>query len=343
MNPRSTLLAAAASVLVGGCDVPTEPPLVEQRWIVPVDRTSLPVDDLLPSSVSTSGDEFDVSVDPVMADETLGNICGDPCRSADGLVVPLPEFEGSYQAEEPLPADVRSAEVTGGSVEVEITNGFSFDPIENGGTVRITFSDAATGSELAEVVFDGTTEALPPGATKTRTVPLSPGSVSEGLRATVSFHVAGGQTARIDVDEVVEVTATATSLQVASITVDVGDRPVSFEEVELDLAEVDAGIADRISEGSIVLDVTNPLAVAVDGSVEIGATSKAFSISGDGESTVALPYSGDELRSIVGEPDMTFSGSGIANGTAVTIRPEQEITIDATLDFTLEIGGGDGS
>ncbi len=79
--------------------------------------------------------------------------------------------------------------------------------------------------------------------------------------------------------------------------------------------------------------------MSFSGSVVIGPTSKSFSIAGSGPSTVELSYSGDELRSFLGQPDITFSGSGTATGVGVTITPGQELTIEATLDMTIEIGG----
>lgn len=334
------LLPLLAAVLLGGCDVPTEPPRVEQRWMVPVERTTVGVEELLPAAVTTAGGAFDVAIDPFEVTGTLGQLCGFSCRFADRLTVPVPEFEASFTLPNPLPADVHSAEATGGEVEVEVANGFSFDPLENGGTMSVVFTDEGGGSELGEVVFRGPADSLPPNTVATRTASLAAGPVSEGLRALVSLHVAGGQVAEIDTDDTLSVTATVGSLRVSSVTADVGRRPVSFEEEELDLGGVDEDVVDRIVEGSVVLDVANPLPVSVAGSLEIGETTREFSVEGSG--LAVLPYTREELLSFVGDAEVPYSGSGIADGSAVTLRPDHEIAIDATLDLTLEVGGGGG-
>lgn len=305
-----------------------------------MERTTVGVEELLPSDVTTVGDLFEVSVDPFEVSGTLGQLCGFSCRFADRLTVPVPEFEASFALSNALPADVHSAEAVGGEVEVEVVNGFSFDPLENGGTMSVVFTDEGGGTEFGEVVLRGPDDTLPPNTTATRTTTLAAGSVSEGLRALVSIHVAGGQLATIDTDDTLSVTATVGTLRVSSITADVGRRPVSFEEEELDLGGIDEGVADRIVEGSIVLDVANPLPVSVEGSLDIGETTREFSV--DGSGLAVLPYTREEILSFVGDAEIPYSGSGVADGSAVTLRPDHEIAIDATLDLTLEVGGGDG-
>jgi hypothetical protein len=51
-----------------------------------------------------------------------------------------------------------------------------------------------------------------------------------------------------------------------------------------------------------------------------------------------LTYTGDELRSFLGQPDVQFSGSGTVSGGSVTVSPSQRMTLKATLDFTIQIG-----
>ncbi|MEX2466418.1 MAG: hypothetical protein WD995_05880 [Gemmatimonadota bacterium] len=339
ISPRALLSAAGAIVILSGCDVPTEPPLIQQDWMVEVDETSLSVEELLPSSVTVAGDNFEVSVDPVGAIETLGGLCGADCEAVNGTVAPVPPFEGDFTATQVLPDEVVSADVAGGSIDVAITNGFTFDPLENGGTIVIEIADDATGVTLGEIVLDGATgDALLPTTTVTRTLQLSSGTVTGALRAVASVNVPGGQTALIDVSDVIEVTATVNSFLVSSVTLNVDDRTVSFEEQAIDFEDIDTDITDRIVEGSIVLDVTNPFGVSVDGFIDIGTTSKSFSIDGSASSVVPLTYTGDELRSFIGQPNVTFSGSGTASGTDVTIQPNQEMAVRATLAITLEIG-----
>ncbi len=337
-SPRALLSAAAAIAVLSGCDIPTEPPIIHQDWMVEVDETSLSGDELLPSAVTVAGNNFEVTVDPVASMETLGNLCAG-CEALNGTVAPVPAFEGDFTAAQALPNEVISVEVAGGSIDVAITNGFTFDPLENDGTIVITIADDATGSALGQLVLAGATgDMLIPGTTVTRTLQLTTGSVAGALRATTSVNAPGGQTAFIDTSDLIEVTATVTTLLVSSVTVDVGNRAVSFDEQALDFEDVSTSITDRIVSGAVILEVTNPFGVAVDGQINIGTTSKSFSLDGSNSSTVSVTYTGNELRSFIGQPNVTFSGSGTANGTAVTIQPGQEMAVRAKLAITIEIG-----
>lgn len=336
-SPRALFAAAAAILTLTACDVPTEPPMFEPRWIIPVEETSLSVDELLPANVAVSGDAFDVSVDPVSALETLGDLCPG-CAAADGMVAPVPSFNGSFVSTQGLPADVDSAQVSGGSIDIEILNGFTFDPLDNGGSVTISIADDLTGEVLGELVLEDPTDDLQPNVPVFRSISVQPGSITGPIRATTTVDAPGGQSAFIDVSDEIQVTAIVQSLLVSSITVDVGSRSVTLDEQEVGLEDIDQEIADRIIEGSIILEIDNPFGVSLDGTIEIGTTSKSFSITGAGASTVTLNYTGDELRSFIGQPNVFFRGSGVANGASVTIAPAQVMLIEATLDFTILIG-----
>jgi hypothetical protein len=336
-SPRALFATAAAILTLSACDVPTEPPMFEPRWIVPINETSLSVSELLPVGVAVSADAFDVSVDPVSTIETLGNLCPD-CAAVDGMTEPVPPFNGSFASTQGLPADVGSAEVSGGSIDIEILNGFSFDPLDNGGSVTISIADDLTGQVLGELVLENPTDDLTPNVPVVRSMTIQAGFITGPIRATTTVDAPGGQEALIDVSDEIYVTATVQSLLVSSVTVDVGSRSVTLDEQEVGLQDIDQEVADRIIEGTIILDVDNPFGVGLEGTIEIGGTSKALSISSASTSTVTLSYTGDELRSFIGQPNVRFSGSGVANGDAVTIQPGQVMLLDATLDFTILIG-----
>lgn len=336
-TPRTLPAVVAAGAILAGCDLPTEPPIFEPRWIIPVDETTLSVEELLPGGVSVIGDAFDVSVDAVAASETLGALCPD-CVDSGGVPVPVPAFSGSFASSQALPADVLEAEVTGGTVEITITNGFSFDPLEGGGTLAIVLEDQASGQEIGRLDLVGGTDALAPGVPVQRTVALSESTISGAIRAVAEIDAPGGQSAPIDTADEIAVIADVTSLLVGSVTVDVPTQGVSIDEQAIALEDIPAEVVERIVSGTIVLDVENPFSVSLDGQVELGPTSRSFSVPGSGPSTSELSYTGAELRSIVGQPGVTLSGSGVANGASVTIRPGQVMVLKATLDITLEIG-----
>jgi len=337
------LVASAAAVVVClllvGCDVPTDPPILEQRWVVPIEETALSVDEFLPSGVTIVGSNFSVSIDPFLATSSLATMCP-ACTALNGLTVPLPAFSTSLSASKTLPADVFAATIASAEVAVAVQNGLSFDPIAGGGSLTITISDGQGGTTLGEVVVTGAT--MSPGGTLTRTVSIGASSIGATLFASVEVVSVGGQVALIETSEQVTVTATTTSLLASSATVDVGTQFVEFDPEELDVEDIGSDVVKQIQEGSIVLDITNPFGVSIEGSIVIGTeqnpVTKSLSIGSGSTSSVTITYTNAELRQWLGQPGVTFSGSGTATGGSVTVSPSDELTIDITLDATIRIG-----
>ncbi len=338
-HPRSLPAALAACAILAGCDlqVPTEPPIFEPRWIIPVEGTVLELDELLPASVDSDGTTFGVTVDPVSPSESLGELCA-ACVPLDGFVAPVPPFVGGFGSETSLPEDVQSVEIATATVEVSITNGFGFDPLEGGGTLTIRFLDAGSDTELGRLALEGPTDTLAPGETSLHTVVLPAGTISEGIRAEAELDAPGGQIAPIDTDALIEVIVDATILRASALTIDVPSLQVELEPQAVDLEDVKEEIAERIMAGALLVDVVNPFGVSLDGQLVIGETVKPLVVGSENASTVEIGYTGEELRSFVGRPGITLSGWGVATGTGITITPGQALSLDATLDFTLRIG-----
>ena len=74
---RAALASMAWAVALVGCDIPSTAPIVTQRWVVPVESTTIGVAELLPSGVSDNGSAFGVTVDPFSTSESLGALCSD--------------------------------------------------------------------------------------------------------------------------------------------------------------------------------------------------------------------------------------------------------------------------
>lgn len=331
-----TLLLAPVLAL-GGCDVPTRPPVVEQRWMISVGETRLEVEELLPSGVSTTAGAFRVELDPIGTGASLRELCPD-CAPLDGETAVVPPFAGSFTADRRLPDEVEAATVTGGSIDLAIENGLSFDPIAGGGTMTLSVAAGEGGEELGTVTLDGAQETLAPGTTTERTLPLGEAVVEGPLHIRAHVEAAGGQVAEIDLDDRLDLSLQSGTLLVSSATIDVTNKSVSLETTELDVQDVDAAVTERITGGALLLEVTNPFSIGVRGTIDIAPTSRDFSIPSDEKSTVALRYSGDELRSFLGHEDVVLSGSGNLSDGTITVRPDQEIFVDGTLDVTLEIG-----
>lgn len=343
------VLAGGVGALGLGCDVPTDLPILEQSWVIEVEGSTIGVEELLPPEVALSGGSFDVAVDPVSTNQTLANLCTSCVNSP--VPVPVPAFADSFDVSQPLPGDVTEATVTGGAIDLTIDNGFEFDPLEDGGsgagTIVVSLFDAVTLAPMGSVTWDGAAgDSLPPGTSDTKVLPVAAGVIGNTLLVRTEVSVPGGQLAdsmNVTGDRLTT-TATPTSLLLSQASVSVSNKTIAFGPDAIDTEDV-GGLIDieSIQEGAIVLSVTNPFGVTLVGSLDIGPTgtpvSKPLNIPTAASSTVPIAYTGDQLRSILGQPDVTFGGSGNVNSsTPVVVTPTSEIGIQTSIAFTVQIG-----
>lgn len=335
----------AALTLVGlaalaACDIPTEAPIVEQRWILPVDNTTISVSELLPTGVAVSGNNFAVTVGAFNTSKPLGELCP-ACVPVNGLTAPVPAFNGTFTLSQSLPADVASATVVSGSAVIAVQNGFGFDPLAGGGTMTVILTDGQGGKQVGQTVFSG---AMAANSTRTQTLTLAPGSVGSTLFVTAVLTSPGGQIATINTAQRLTITATPSPILVSSARVNVANQSVAFNPVNLDVEDIDDAIADRIVSGGIVLEVTNPFGVSVGAQLDItypnGKITKSLSIAGGATSTATLSYTGNEFRAFLGQPNVRLTGTGSVSSSAgsITLTPGQQVVIKAKIDLTLKIG-----
>ena len=343
---RMAFAATAACLLIAGCELPTDNPILEQRWIIPIEETTLSVNELLPDGVTISGSNFAVSVDNFSLSEDLGTLCA-LCIALNLTTAPKPAFNSSFTVIQSLPADVESATITSGNLAISITHALSFDPIRppggSTGTVTVIIKNGVGGPAIGQVLIDGAAESFAPGTTLNKTLTISAGSVGRTLELAVDVvSPAGGAGVAdwvpINTSNTISATGDVTSLLVSSATVSVASTPVDLDPVELDVGDIDEELTERIQQGTLILDIVNPFGVSVTGTINIGPTSKSFSIGAGATSTTSISYTGAEIGSFLGVDDVTFSGSGTASGGSVTVSPGQEMLIEATLDFTIRLG-----
>ena len=135
--------------------------------------------------------------------------------------------------------------------------------------------------------------------------------------------------------EQLTVAATDIALIISSGTVNLESHQVEIDPIQLDLEHIGSEVTEKIVNGSLILDVVNPFGVSLTGNINIGPTSKGFSISESGVSTTAVSYTGNELRSFIGQEGATLSLFGTADGSSVTVRPGQELTIEVKIDCVI--------
>ncbi len=349
----SLLLSAP---LLTSCDLPTESPQWEQRWILPADEFSLEVEEILPDHVGITpdGTAFLVDVDPVVFQTTLGSLCA-LCAPLEGQFVPKPPFQGDFHHTISFPDEVESVVVRQGEVLVVATNNLGFDPIRppggQRGSLTLTLRDGGPGGRvLDQETWNGTTASFPPGGTLSGTFTFT-GPVGSSLHALVTVDSpAGGLDAgsRVPVrlQDQLQVSATAPPLEVTSATVEVAGRVFDMEGQELDVGDVDQELVDRVVSGALELEITNPWGVGagftlvIDGP-EVGvAVTRTIAIPPGPSSTVRVEFSQDDLRSFLGKEGVTLGGQGTVSSSAgsVTATPSQLLLLDAKLDLILRIG-----
>lgn len=348
MSPGRAAFAVLAVVGLAGCKYPTSAPIIDQRWILPAETTTIGVGQFLPSGVSDNGSTFAVSVNPFSTSETLGALCS-ACQGHNGATIPKPAFTSSFTVSASLPADVSSVNLSSGSVQVVLQNGFGFDPIRPGGgstgTVTVTLTDDPGGRQLGQLVLDGATDSLPAGSTTTRTITLKSGTVGTTILATVEVNSPAGAAVTIDTSQQLTATATPSSLLISSAQVGVAGRTVNLTQTGLDVSSIDQTFINHVQDGGFTLDVTNPFGVAVTGTLQVTGNgfspiSKSFTVSADPTSTTTVSFTQSELKEFLGKTNVQISGSGVASASApVTVTPGQQVKLDTKLDVSLSFGG----
>jgi hypothetical protein len=336
---------------LSGCDVPTELPEFDVRWVVPLLEDTISVAQLLPGTgVVISGGNFQVDADTVTLNETLGSLCG-ACIDSGGILVPKPVFNLVYNQTGLLATDVVSVQLVSGSISLAIQNDLGFDPIRPApgvpGTMTVTvYDNDVLGRQLAQVTLDGATDALPDGALTTIPLNLAPGTVSSTIFTEVSVFSPAGDDVAIDLNARLDITAAVGTVLVSSALIDVDGRSVTLDPTTLDVDEIDSDITSRIQNGSIILDIQNPFGVGVDLSFDISGSGfatlqRAVSISSAATSTVTISYTGADFRSFLGAPNVQASGAGavVAPGGPATVTPTQELVFEARIDLTVTVGG----
>ena len=275
-TPLSRVGVLITVAALSGCDVPTEVPLLDVRWVFPIDDQSISVVELLPATVDTAGGNFVVDVDPFTLVQTLGGLCS-ACIPLNGQTVFKPAFNLSYNQGSSLPTDVVSAELVSGSISLGIQNNLGFDPLRPAaaanGTLALTVYDVdINGRVLGQVVLDGATASLPNGVLTTVPLPLTPGTITSTILGVAVIDSPQGDTnVLIDINAGFDITMTVGTIQVSSVTVNVDGLTVNIDQRQLDVGGIDPNIVSNVQSGSLVLDVQNPFGVAISVTVEIVA------------------------------------------------------------------------
>src|SRR4051812_35158537 len=267
------LRACSAAILVSvtACDLPTsipDVPTVEQRWIVPAQTTRISVNNLIPSGVTILPDSsgFNISASAASVTRLLSQDCS-ACVALNGLTAPKPAFVATASATTSLPPELTAATAIGGSLQVQIKNNYTFDPLRPNPTIGspngyaiVTVSNGA--NVIGRDSVNGATTTLAAGTTLTRTIPLL-GSITGAQPLTIAMSMTSpqGEARLIDASKTLVVTSTPSGLTVANVSVTVTNRAVT-SSANFDLSQVDGSLGTHADSGALIIAIANPFTVA---------------------------------------------------------------------------------
>ncbi|HWV58052.1 MAG TPA: hypothetical protein VNZ57_11435, partial [Longimicrobiales bacterium] len=247
-----------------------------------------------------------------------------------------------------MPEDVISATLAGGVARLEITHDFGFDPLRPGPGASgvLTIAIMNQGSVIGSIAID---EPFPSGATIVRDVPITPGVVTGEFVAVAVLVSPPGSPTFIDRNRSMSVVLRPRDILIEEAVLRVEDRSVDVEEIDLDLSDIHESLRERIRGGAVRLAIENPFAVAGDlqlrvtgnGNQVVRGISVAAHQTGDVWQSVVLSRS--DFEQVLDERLLlSVHGSVDAPPEGVTVRPNQEIQIDARVEFELILGLGGG-
>jgi hypothetical protein len=343
-RPCALPILVAGALLLGACDLPTRLPKGwDTEFQVEVEGVTLPVRQLLPSSVALTpdGSAFSLFLGPASLGESLGNLCPE-CAASQGLTIPKPAFQGSFGSEIALPADVDAVTLEGGRVRVAITSGLNFDPLRPGGeargTLTITLRSGLTPLGPPRVV-DGHTRALPPGSTLSEEIEIGPATLSAPITVTVAVDSPLGAPVRMEPATRLSALALPSGMRASSANVGVGGRQIGSEPGHLDLTDLDDVLSGRVRRGALLLHVENPFNVF--GTITVGFTGPGVSIVKPlelrtGSQAHEIPLTGTELRTMIGtRMTVRVSGAVWSRAGGVTVRPSQVLSVSSKIHLVV--------
>lgn len=339
------LLAALLLAGTAACDIPTESPTWDTLWVVTGDSVAIGAASFFPSGVTDAagGGAFALTLPTVTFQRTLGEMCGAACQAANGLTAPKPAFTASFSTTLALPAEVVSASVAGGRIDVRLSHNFGFDPIRPGGTARgyLKLVASSGGTTLAADSVGGDATPFAPNTTLSRTLTLAPGTASGPVTLTVTVGSPAGGAVRIDTNQRLAVTATPADVRATQAQVRVANtRTITGGTVELGTRDD----SDRIEGAAIVVEAENPLAVTGTLNLVFRTTggqviTKSLPV-GSGRTTGRVALTAEETRAVFQDPATTLTASAnlAAPSGVVTLRPDQAVRVRSRLELTIRAG-----
>lgn len=343
---RSAIAAIAAVAAVGGCGMmPSEPPKFEQVYVVEAASLDLSAYDLSPDAITLNADSsaFLFTSDSTIINRSLGQLCS-TCGAANGTSVPKPAFNTTFSTTIATTANLVSASITGGTIDLRLTNNLNFDPIRPSATARGTISMTIRRgtTTIATYTAAGTAMAFAPGSVIGGPIAITPFTFDGPLTVDVNVNSPAGDAVVMDTSRSIRIKAGPMAVAVSQVTVTVTGQTFS-DTSDLDLTNTEGELGDKIQGGAFRFNFTNPFAVGGNFSLTFrdastGATllSKSITLAQSATSSARIALTKSEIESLLGqEIEVIVSGGFNAPSGQLTLTPKQVATFTSLLEITV--------
>ena len=359
LPPARRALLLGALLGATACDVAefasSPMPRLEQTWNLPAPDMNVSVASLLPANTVTilpDSTAFSVSVSGANITRRVGADCAQ-CESLHGTNAAKPAFVLTAANSSTLPADVVTAAVTAGSVNVQLTNSMSFDPLfvrNNPATQSQGFMLIVVRSGslvLGRDSVNGATTTFAPGTQMTRVIPLNSGTITGSITVDVTLDSPlGDHNEFIDANGTLDAVATVPTLHVASVGVNVPGRTLDSETRTISLNGL-GEVGDKVIRGALEMTINNPFSVTgtvgmrfAYGPGPTDAITKTIGITPGVLASQRIQLDSTEMALLMGkEIEITVTGSVSSTGP-ITVTPRQEMRIANRMILRVRTGGG---
>lgn len=339
MLPAALLLSAV------GCEFPTQAPKWHTTWIVPGDNVEIEASSFFPSGVTLSAQEdaFLVSLPTISFQRTLGEMCGGACQALNGATAPKPAFGATLSASTSLPADVVSAAISGGEIDLHLSHNLSFDPLRPSATARgsVVITARSGSTVLAQETISGTSNSFAPNTLVRRTLRLSPATVEGPIDVIVTVNSPAGDPVRIDTSQRLAVQALPGEVRASQARVRfAGSRSVTGSEFDMSMGGIDPELSRNVRSATLHLDVSNPF--AVEGTLRLQFRADGETITKtlqlrSGTTAGRVDFTSDEIRSLFDSSEVVLipSGTFTSPSGVLTVVPGQAIGVDSRLELVV--------
>ena len=355
---RRALPLGIAGAAVAACDladfVNDPKPIFEQTWNLPAPSTSVSVASLLPPGQVTilpDSSAFSVSMSGAAINARVGDHCA-ACEALNGTNAPKPQFNFTVANSTALPTDIVSAAVTGGQVDVQVTNNMSFDPIfvntAPGATTQGFMAITVRSGSLVLGVdtVKGEVTPWPSGSVLDRVINFTTGVVTGTITVDVTVNSPlGDHNEFINANGTLNATASVPTLNVASVSMNVPTRTLDSQGDSLDLSEMDEAITDHVVAGELRMTITNPFPVSgnVFALFQYGPNPndtllRSFTLPSGAPAVASVSLDSLAMSRLFGNQIAMEIGGTVSSTSPITVTPTQAITMDNRLVLTIRTG-----